>query len=395
VLIEFARQLPRRAAPGLGLAMARSSRLERRLVALRGLIVLAPLSRTGVRIASLVAVGALGSLTGLTLLKAETAAPSSDAAAQTNEDQAEGAAPRPAEEAPVEAPTVKSDSAESLELANRLVAAQKQVAELKREDFIAVGMAEVTRPKFAAALRNYEGLRTQVMNQRPPRQPAAEGDNYELYFDGVTSFVELPTLKYIGEVPYTIEAVISPEPIPGYKVNPETHSYAHYMAVIADTEFGGMELSLHPNKLTFEVNSRSSGWYMTAEKPCLPFLEPRMHVAAVVEQNELRLYKNGVLVGSGPFDGTVGLSPLTMRIGCSPHPVTECHEMFRGYIDEVRFTADALYSDDFAAPKRLEATEATIALYHFDEGQGDRVKDASANGHDGVIHDARWVRAAE
>ena len=32
-----------------------------------------------------------------------------------------------------------------------------------------------------------------------------------------------------------------------------------------------------------------------------------------------------------------------------------------------------------------------VALYHFDEGEGDEVRDASANKHHGIIHDARWV----
>jgi hypothetical protein len=164
------------------------------------------------------------------------------------------------------------------------------------------------------------------------------------------------------------------------------------MAIVTDTEFGGIELGMHPNRLTFEVMSHTNGSYVKLEKACLPFVEPRMHVAAVIDGDEIRLFKNGKLAGRQPFDGKVGLSPFSMRIGCSPHPVTECHEMFRGRIDDVRFSSAALYSEEFTPAPKLDASQTTVALYNFNEGQGDVAKDASGNGHDGIIHDARWVR---
>jgi hypothetical protein len=291
------------------------------------------------------------------------------------------------------------DKDDDQELAQQLLSAQGLVAELKRRDFTEEGMAAVVRPQFAEALKQYERLREKVLRRRAARvaieQPRADRHNYELLFNGVTSYVELPTLKYEGETPYSMEAIVSPIPIPGHRINPETHSYAHYMAIVTDTEFGGIELGLYPDRLSLEVNSVTRGWYVKAIKPCLPFLETRMHVAVVIEEDEIRLYRNGQLIASEPFEGPVGTSPFTMRIGCSPHPVTECHEMFCGRIDEVRISNSARYTDEFEPNGQLEVDDDTVALYHFDEGQGEQARDASGNGHHGVIRDARWVRVGE
>jgi len=185
------------------------------------------------------------------------------------------------------------------------------------------------------------------------------------------------------------------EPIAAFQVNPETHRYAHTMAIVADTEFGGVELGLDPEGLSFDVSSEEQGWYVRVAKGCLPFVETRVHVAGVLDGEELRLYKNGELVDSKPFPGAVKLSHFSMRIGCSPHPVTGTHEMFCGRIDEVRFSRAAQYTDRFKPPAELEVDEATDALYHFDEGRGDKVRDASGKNQHGVVQDARWVRVGE
>ena len=41
---------------------------------------------------------------------------------------------------------------------------------------------------------------------------------------------------------------------------------------------------------------------------------------------------------------------------------------------------------------RSEADKDTIALYHFDEGNGEVLKDSSGNNHHGKIVGAKWVR---
>ncbi len=47
------------------------------------------------------------------------------------------------------------------------------------------------------------------------------------------------------------------------------------------------------------------------------------------------------------------------------------------------------------AVDRFEADEHTLALYHFDEGEGDVLNDTSGNDHHGKIVGAKWVRIDE
>jgi hypothetical protein len=49
------------------------------------------------------------------------------------------------------------------------------------------------------------------------------------------------------------------------------------------------------------------------------------------------------------------------------------------------------YADDFIPPARFKLDDDTLALYHFDEGQGDVLNDSSVNKHHGRIVGAKWV----
>ena len=58
-----------------------------------------------------------------------------------------------------------------------------------------------------------------------------------------------------------------------------------------------------------------------------------------------------------------------------------------------RISRTARYTKVFTPQKRFEPDKDTLALYHFDEGQGDLLKDSSGNGHHGKIIGAKWVNA--
>jgi hypothetical protein len=70
---------------------------------------------------------------------------------------------------------------------------------------------------------------------------------------------------------------------------------------------------------------------------------------------------------------------------------------FDGTIDELRVSSTIRYTEPFTSPalgERFVPDAHTLALYHFDEGQGDVLKDASPNHHDGKIVGAKWVRGS-
>jgi hypothetical protein len=58
---------------------------------------------------------------------------------------------------------------------------------------------------------------------------------------------------------------------------------------------------------------------------------------------------------------------------------------FVGYIAEVRVSKIGRYYQPFIPQTRFVADSNTVALYHFDEGQGTIVADSSGNGNNGTI----------
>jgi sugar lactone lactonase YvrE len=71
----------------------------------------------------------------------------------------------------------------------------------------------------------------------------------------------------------------------------------------------------------------------------------------------------------------------TLYIGCRDGEAF----FFDGYIDELRISLGQRYTESFTPPAMNLTTDgSTIALYHFDEGQGDTIVDSSGNGHHGT-----------
>ena len=64
-----------------------------------------------------------------------------------------------------------------------------------------------------------------------------------------------------------------------------------------------------------------------------------------------------------------------------------------GDVDEVRVSSIIRYRDNFTPKRRFEPDDDTVALYHFDEGHGDELKDSSGNNRHGKVVGAKWVGA--
>ena len=97
------------------------------------------------------------------------------------------------------------------------------------------------------------------------------------------------------------------------------------------------------------------------------------------------------------------------RAACPSRPSTSprrCHspwatseengkfiEHFLGRIQGVRLSNTVRYDKDFTPDRRFRLEKDTLALYHFDEGQGDVLKDSSGNNHHGQIVGANGFAA--
>jgi hypothetical protein len=75
-------------------------------------------------------------------------------------------------------------------------------------------------------------------------------------------------------------------------------------------------------------------------------------------------------------------------IGAEKHDAGPEYPSFSGWIDEVRLSNVIRYSAGFAPPSApFFPDENTVALWHFDEGAGDRANDAAPGGLSvGVLH---------
>ena len=230
------------------------------------------------------------------------------------------------------------------------------------------------------------------------KQPAPI--DYALSFDGEANEVVVPTLFYDGSHPITIETTVTmPEEIrPGrnswvvsaWNFVFFTNNGADFGVPMARAEVGEDELA---------VAIRGN--------PTAPTLMrgKSYQIAAVYSGQDMALFIDGAKVpvvyvdhrgtAPRPHDGPVVIVnewKYPIKIGALSITGSN-RQVFYGLIDEVRISNVARYSESYKPQKRLAPDEHTLALFHFDEGEGDRLIDSSGNKHHGQIHGATWVLA--
>jgi WD40 repeat protein len=112
------------------------------------------------------------------------------------------------------------------------------------------------------------------------------------------------------------------------------------------------------------------------------------HVALVLEPAKARFYLDGRLIGVKELNAPLPPAQGRVFLGCYGDK-TSC---LNGRLYAVRFSTTARYKSNFIPHRRFEADKETLALYHFDEGAGNTLRDSSGNGYDGTISGAKWVR---
>ncbi|MCU0873818.1 MAG: SUMF1/EgtB/PvdO family nonheme iron enzyme, partial [Pirellulaceae bacterium] len=226
-------------------------------------------------------------------------------------------------------------------------------------------------------------LKAALPGCRIVQEPASPDSALQL--DG-QAYVNIPSLRYEGSHPLTIEATITPT------------AYSGRARIIGNALFGGTVLELLSDKLVWQTlfndgRRRDIGYASVGSKEKAA-IGKTSHVAMVCDLKELRLYVDGKLQGASPLENRHYPSPLSLLIGAQRHPVFAFREYFHGIVDEVRISRTARYTGEFSPTPRFEPDPDTMALYHFDEADGDLVYDASGNGHHGILVGARRVPAA-
>ncbi|MDA1054559.1 MAG: hypothetical protein O3C40_29360 [Planctomycetota bacterium] len=192
------------------------------------------------------------------------------------------------------------------------------------------------------------------------------------------SHIFTPALHYGGDHPITLDAWVRPI------------DASAYACIVGDPEGGGMGLISDGLKFGFGVHNGTN--YQLALSNNQVVAGQLVHLAGVFDGSHVKLFVDGILQDdSVKLDGHLNPSTMPITIGANPGRSFTVTNFFHGVIDEVRISKVARYSGNFTPASRFTPDDDTMALYHFDEGQGEIVHDASENGHHGLIQNATWV----
>ncbi len=212
-----------------------------------------------------------------------------------------------------------------------------------------------------------------------PVKPNAESvgqTGFALEFDGDSSYVAIPTLINDEPGPVTLEAWV------------ETNERQIKSRIIANFAGNG--------KRFCALCVSDKNWF--ANDPTLqglpdtPWTSGLAHLAFVIDDREGRLFIDGKLVSRRPRTSELKVvEDKHAWLGASLFD-GRLNYFFRGRIGELRVSKVARYEQDFTPAKRFDTDQNTLALYHFDEGSGEVLKDSSGHGHHGQIVGAKWVQ---
>ncbi|HEV8687471.1 MAG TPA: LamG-like jellyroll fold domain-containing protein [Gaiellaceae bacterium] len=113
------------------------------------------------------------------------------------------------------------------------------------------------------------------------------------------------------------------------------------------------------------------------------------YLATTYDGTTVRLYVDGLEVGSTPASGQMLPSDGALRMGGN----NVFSEWFAGLLDEVRLFGRALSPAEIRAEMMSASPQASglAAAYSFNEGAGENVADSSANVNNGAISGATWA----
>ncbi len=214
---------------------------------------------------------------------------------------------------------------------------------------------------------------------KPVSGPQPTG-NFALEFDGVDDLVELPSLAIDSNNPFTCEVYITP----------------HSVLKESDPEWRGYVI-MGPFSIDVRWIAKvgTSHLYVVRKGYVVgPPIEShrKVHVAACFDGNSLQLFVDGHSSEVKVTPEKLTSTSKGFRLAASLDS-KRSNWNFHGLIDEIRISSKVRYTKDFTPELRFEPDDDTVALYHFDEGTGDILRDSSKNHYDGKIVGAKWVRA--
>ncbi|MDP7070920.1 MAG: metallophosphoesterase [Phycisphaerales bacterium] len=235
-------------------------------------------------------------------------------------------------------------------------------------------------PRFASSALMQSGDRQWTVTARPhalsgrPVGVTAAGPGGSLRLTGGSDAVLVDDARIpLPDGPLTLEAWIRPSDLSGRRA---------LMAKTESSEYGIFASDWRP-----EFHVWLDGGYRTAssETP----LEPDVwqHVAGVYDGSELRLYVDGLLVGSVEGSGARGTNDFPLIVGGDPNERGGPQSGMAGHLDDLRLSSVARYAGaSFTPDHALVADEETLVLLPFGSARGPFALDATSNNAYGTLH---------
>ena len=185
----------------------------------------------------------------------------------------------------------------------------------------------------------------------------------------------------------TIELWFKPDTILAWNTHDPNYTFL-FSKNISGNNFGdvGADWQEGDGRLHWFIENGDVRSSCYSDSTIIPYFEPRWyHFAGTWDVNSgMRLFIDGVMhpeMGSTEaLPVTTGEQIFVIGDGSIDH-FEDRYETFRGSIDEFRISSVVRYTEDFDIPPApFEVDINTLALWHFDEGQGDFAFDVTGNG---------------
>ncbi|HIE26800.1 TPA: LamG domain-containing protein [Candidatus Poribacteria bacterium] len=144
------------------------------------------------------------------------------------------------------------------------------------------------------------------------------------------------------------------------------------------------EMAVKDGLLQTAIQPAGQGWEWWNSQGKVP-VNTWTHIAVTYDGSEIKTFLNGKFLAKFSKSGPLNDSPDTLKVGRRTRGGAT-HSAYIGLIDEVRISNAIRYDKDFDVPQgAFLPDDDTVALYHFDEEIGGKIKDFSKHGNDGEL----------
>ncbi|MDX1535852.1 MAG: LamG-like jellyroll fold domain-containing protein, partial [Candidatus Spechtbacterales bacterium] len=218
----------------------------------------------------------------------------------------------------------------------------------------------------------------------PNEAEAASPKESYLTFDGTNDRVVLPNLDISGSA-LTIEAWVKSDNFANCATYNDcriiskatsTSEQDHYWMISTIKQSG-------ETRIRFRLKTNGTTSTLIASSGPLS-TNTWTHVAATYDGSQMKLYKDGTLIGSASKTGTLSTNnTVPVWIGANP----DSSNFWKGQVDDVRIwnTARTQTQIQNSMSSELSSQSGLFAYYKFNEGTGQTIGDSSGNSRNGTL----------